>query len=91
MSKATEHKWAGELSGMAFLLEGILAGAFEHSGPKALREFGEAALGQWGNGSVKTPDGMSPFDAALIHQAGTERIKKIFNGALERLGGEQLD
>lgn len=91
MSKAAEHIRAGELSGITFVLEGILASAFQHSGPEDLKAFGEAALGQWGNGPMKTPDGMSPFDAVQIHQAGTKHIKKIFNGALERLGGEKLE
>ncbi len=85
MSKAAEHKWAGELSAMAFILENLLASAFVSDGPEAAKAFRDGILQQWNNGAVKTPEGMSPFDASLIHQAGKTRIESIFTGVVERI------
>lgn len=78
-----EREWAGKLSGMAFILENVLASGFGNI--PALQVAEREALRQWNNGALTVPAGLSRLDAPHVHKAGEAQIKAIFAGAIERV------
>lgn len=87
--KTDELKWAGEVSALGFIVEGLIASLMVGQGSAAARSFGEDVLRQWEANAMTVPEGMSPFDAALIHQAGASRIKALFGAVTDRI--EQVE
>lgn len=86
MSKKTDEiKWAGEVSALGFIVENVLAMLLREYGSEEAKRLGSDMLRQWTNNPMIKPDSISPFDAALIHQAGAARIESLFRAVVDRL------